>query len=188
MTRSFQSSSESLLKRRRPAGHRRHPAKPAVANRCTNLCNFPAEKRCASHVPIQRRSSLCATCPIASGWRPTCSRTDQSGCSQNAWLETTMARYLITGIAGFIGSSLAHELVRLGHDVRGVDNLSCGNLHNLDPILDDIDFRQMDINDTDCLRAFCHNVDYFSIRRRLPRCRARSRIRWAVTSPTSTAP
>jgi nucleoside-diphosphate-sugar epimerase len=77
-----------------------------------------------------------------------------------AWLEKNMARYLITGIAGFIGSSLAHELVRLGHDVRGVDNLSCGNLRNLDPILDDIDFRQMDINDTECLRDFCHSVDY----------------------------
>jgi nucleoside-diphosphate-sugar epimerase len=77
-----------------------------------------------------------------------------------AWLETNMARYLITGIAGFIGSSLAHELVRLGHDVRGVDNLSSGNLRNLDPILDDIDFRQMDINDTERLRDFCVNVDY----------------------------
>jgi nucleoside-diphosphate-sugar epimerase len=71
-----------------------------------------------------------------------------------------MARYLITGIAGFIGSSLAHELVRLGHDVRGVDNLSCGDLRNLDPVRHDIDFREMDINDTDRLRSFCSHVDF----------------------------
>jgi UDP-glucose 4-epimerase len=71
-----------------------------------------------------------------------------------------MARYLITGIAGFIGSSLAHELVRLGHDVRGVDNLSCGSLRNLDSIRHHIDFREMDINDTDRLRSFCSHVDY----------------------------
>ena len=71
-----------------------------------------------------------------------------------------MARYLITGIAGFIGSSLAHELVSLGHDVRGVDNLSCGDLRNLDPIRNYIDFREMDINDTDHLRAFCSHVDF----------------------------
>jgi UDP-glucose 4-epimerase len=71
-----------------------------------------------------------------------------------------MARYLITGIAGFIGSSLAHELLRLGHDVRGVDDLSSGNLRNLHPILNDIEFREMDINETDRLRDFCSNVDY----------------------------
>ena len=42
-----------------------------------------------------------------------------------------MARYLITGIAGFIGSTLAHTLVEQGHEVRGIDNLSTGNLENL---------------------------------------------------------
>jgi len=71
-----------------------------------------------------------------------------------------MARYLITGIAGFIGSSLAHELLRLGHDIRGIDNLSCGNLRNLDAIRNHIDFREMDINDTDRLCSFCSHVDY----------------------------
>ena len=35
-----------------------------------------------------------------------------------------MARYLITGIAGFIGSTLAHTLVDQGHEVSGIDNLS----------------------------------------------------------------
>ena len=30
-----------------------------------------------------------------------------------------MARYLITGIAGFIGSTIAHALVEQGHDGEG---------------------------------------------------------------------
>jgi len=37
-----------------------------------------------------------------------------------------MALYLITGIGGFIGSSLARELLRRGQQVRGVDNFSTG--------------------------------------------------------------
>ena len=37
-----------------------------------------------------------------------------------------MSKYLITGIAGFIGSNLAHALVGLGHEVRGIDNFSHG--------------------------------------------------------------
>ncbi len=37
-----------------------------------------------------------------------------------------MAKYLITGVAGFIGSALAHRLIEDGHMVRGVDNLITG--------------------------------------------------------------
>ncbi len=71
-----------------------------------------------------------------------------------------MAQFLITGVAGFIGSSLAHELLRQGHNVRGVDNLACGDIHNLDPILDSVDFYPIDINDTARLRECCRGVDY----------------------------
>jgi len=46
-----------------------------------------------------------------------------------------MALYLITGIGGFIGSSLAHELLRRGEQVRGVDNFSTGTRENLTQIL-----------------------------------------------------
>jgi UDP-glucose 4-epimerase len=71
-----------------------------------------------------------------------------------------MSRYLITGIAGFIGSNLAHALVELGHEVRGVDNLSHGRLENLAGINDRVDFRQADITNTEEIRSACEGVDY----------------------------
>ena len=56
-----------------------------------------------------------------------------------------MARYLITGIAGFIGSTIAHMLVDQGHEVRGIDNLSTGSLDNLADIQHAISFKQADL-------------------------------------------
>ena len=35
--------------------------------------------------------------------------------------------FLITGAAGFLGSSLANHLAREGHQVRGIDDLSTGD-------------------------------------------------------------
>ena len=35
--------------------------------------------------------------------------------------------FLITGAAGFLGSSLANHLAREGHQVRGLDDLSTGD-------------------------------------------------------------
>jgi UDP-glucose 4-epimerase len=71
-----------------------------------------------------------------------------------------MALYLITGIGGFIGSSLAHELLRRGERVRGVDNFSTGRRENLTEILPQIDFREADILDLDAMRSACGGVDY----------------------------
>jgi nucleoside-diphosphate-sugar epimerase len=71
-----------------------------------------------------------------------------------------MARYLITGIAGFIGSSLANALVERGEDVRGIDNLSTGKKRNLHELLDRIDFREADLRDTAAMRNACEGVDY----------------------------
>ena len=42
-----------------------------------------------------------------------------------------MAQYLVTGVAGFIGAAVAAALLRNGHDVTGVDNLSTGFLANV---------------------------------------------------------
>lgn len=71
-----------------------------------------------------------------------------------------MARYLITGIAGFIGSTLAHALVEQGHEVSGIDNLSTGNLDNLAAIRHAIHFQQMDLQDTAGIKSACEGIDY----------------------------
>jgi UDP-glucose 4-epimerase len=71
-----------------------------------------------------------------------------------------MARYLITGIAGFIGSTLAHTLVEQGHEVRGIDNLSTGSLDNLADIGDKIDFQQMDLQDAAGMKSACEGIDF----------------------------
>jgi UDP-glucose 4-epimerase len=71
-----------------------------------------------------------------------------------------MARYLITGIAGFIGSTLAHTLVEQGHEVRGIDNLSTGSLENLAAIRSNISFEKMDLQDLAGVKAACEGADY----------------------------
>src|SRR5450631_4702956 len=71
-----------------------------------------------------------------------------------------MALYLITGIGGFIGSSLARALVARGEQVRGVDNFSTGKKENLAEIFQQIDFREADILDLDAMHQACAGVDF----------------------------
>lgn len=51
-----------------------------------------------------------------------------------------MARYLVTGGAGFIGSHLVEALLRAGHEVTALDTLSTGRLANLDAVSGDPHF------------------------------------------------
>ena len=71
-----------------------------------------------------------------------------------------MAQYLITGIGGFIGSSLARALLARGEQVRGVDNFSTGNRQNIAEILDRIDFREADLLDLGAMHNACAGVDF----------------------------
>lgn len=48
--------------------------------------------------------------------------------------------YLITGGAGFIGSHLADYLIRQGHSVHAVDNLSTGRMSNIQHLLESPQF------------------------------------------------
>src|ERR1700690_740631 len=71
-----------------------------------------------------------------------------------------MATYLITGIAGFIGSSLARAVLVQGDQVRGIDNLSTGKRQNLAEILGHIDFREADLLDMAAVQEACRGIDY----------------------------
>jgi nucleoside-diphosphate-sugar epimerase len=71
-----------------------------------------------------------------------------------------MATYLITGVAGFVGSALARAVMAQGDRVRGIDNLSTGNRGNLNEILDKIDFREADLLNLDAVRTACEGADY----------------------------
>jgi nucleoside-diphosphate-sugar epimerase len=71
-----------------------------------------------------------------------------------------MALYLITGIGGFIGSSLARGLLARGEEVRGIDNFATGKRDNLAEILDRVDFREGSILDIEAMRNACQGADY----------------------------
>ncbi len=71
-----------------------------------------------------------------------------------------MAQYLITGIGGFIGSSLARSLLSRGEQVRGIDNFSTGKRENIAEILDRIDFREADLLDLRAMHQACAGVDF----------------------------
>ena len=79
-----------------------------------------------------------------------------------------MANYLVTGVAGFIGSHLAHALVAQGHTVRGLDNLDTGVQANLDELADKIDFRLIDLRDAAATAEACDGVDVILHQAALP--------------------
>jgi len=64
--------------------------------------------------------------------------------------------FLITGAAGFLGSALANQLVREGHQVRGLDDLSTGDPASLSP---DVHFTRGDVNDRPKLWTLLQEID-----------------------------
>src|SRR6202171_6103195 len=69
-------------------------------------------------------------------------------------------RYLVTGGAGFIGSNTVDELVRRGHSVVILDDLSSGKVENLGAVQGKIELLRHSITDLDKLHAACRGVDY----------------------------
>lgn len=83
-------------------------------------------------------------------------------------LATQPRRWLVTGVAGFIGSNLLEALLKLGQSVTGLDNFSNGHRHNLDQVRAIVGeaawsrfrFIEGDIrNLADCAEA-CREVDF----------------------------
>ena len=71
-----------------------------------------------------------------------------------------MATYLVTGVAGFIGSAIARKLIAQGESVRGIDDFSTGKWENIAEVKDDLDFRQISVLDAARLRTACEGIDY----------------------------
>jgi len=69
-----------------------------------------------------------------------------------------METYLVTGAAGFIGRSIAAELLARGKNVRGIDNFMTGKRENLLG-LEAMDFIEADINDAAAVAEACRGVE-----------------------------
>lgn len=69
-------------------------------------------------------------------------------------------RYLVTGGAGFIGSNIVDELVRRGHEVVVLDDLSSGKEANLAQVREKIDLHVGTITDLAAVQSACHGADY----------------------------
>jgi len=89
----------------------------------------------------------------------------QTVCEQ---LQQAPKTWLITGVAGFIGSNLLETLLKLNQNVVGLDNFATGHQHNLDEVQSlvkpeqwaNFKFYEGDIrNFEDCQKA-CAGVDY----------------------------
>lgn len=76
--------------------------------------------------------------------------------------------WLVTGVAGFIGSNLLEALLALDQKTIGLDNFSTGYRHNLEEVRQSVtakqwqrfDFIEGDIRDLGTCRNACANVDY----------------------------
>ena len=67
--------------------------------------------------------------------------------------------FAVTGGAGFIGSHLVNYLIKEGHSISVIDNLSYGKKQNLAEVYDQIKFYQEDIRDFEALKKILKNVD-----------------------------
>lgn len=74
--------------------------------------------------------------------------------------DLSMAKVLITGGAGFIGSHLATRMVELGHTVRVLDNLCAGHRRNLSHVLEGLELIEGDIRNFDTCQQACRGIDF----------------------------
>ena len=79
-----------------------------------------------------------------------------------------MAKYLVTGGAGFIGSHISEELVKRDHEVRILDNFLTGKKENIVSLLDKIEFIEGDIKDFETCQHALEGVDFVLHQAALP--------------------
>lgn len=87
------------------------------------------------------------------------------------------SKTIVVGGAGFIGSNLTDELVRLGHDVHVVDNLAAGKRENINP---KATFHEIDIRDGEKLGPVFAGADYVFHLAALPR------VQFSIEHPRET--
>ena len=68
-------------------------------------------------------------------------------------------RFVVTGGAGFVGSHLVKLLVKSGHQVKVIDNLHTGKMENLKEVRDNIEFKNIDIQDYDSMEKELRNIE-----------------------------
>ena len=89
----------------------------------------------------------------------------QTVCEQ---LQQAPKTWLITGVAGFIGSNLLETLLKLNQNVVGLDNFATGHQHNLDEVQSlvkpeqwaNFKFYEGDIRNFEDFQQACAGVDY----------------------------
>lgn len=72
--------------------------------------------------------------------------------------EGVLAKYLVTGVAGFIGRSIAASLLARGQTVRGIDNFITGQRENLIG-LEGMEFVEGDLADPAVCARACEGVE-----------------------------
>ena len=83
-------------------------------------------------------------------------------------LKSTQFKWIITGVAGFIGSNLLEELLSNNQQVIGIDNFETGFMHNLDEVKINVtseqwknfNFFELDINDLENIVPLFSNIDF----------------------------
>ena len=88
------------------------------------------------------------------------------------YLKDNQNTWLVTGVAGFIGSNLLEKLLILNQKVVGLDNFDTGHQHNIDQAIEDANkatgkdlsgnfkFINGDIREIEDCKQACDGVDY----------------------------
>jgi len=68
-------------------------------------------------------------------------------------------KFAVTGGAGFVGNNIVKLLVSKGHNIVVIDNLHTGKKENLQEIIEEIEFHNIDIRSFSKLESILKNVD-----------------------------